>query len=265
MPHVTSKDGTTIAYDVSGAGPLLVTVAGATQFRAVDREGTPLLAQLLAGDFTVIIYDRRGRGDSTDTLPSEVAREVEDIDALVAAHGAPAYLFGMSSGALLALEAAAALGDKIAGVVLYEPPVDPNKSAADYQADYRQMADLAADERAEDMLSLFLGGVMPPDQFEGFKQSPAWAAYAAAGKSLAHDYQVMAAARSGDTPPSRWFDIKAPVLVMDGDASFPFMKAGADWVAGGLPHGARKSLAGQTHQYDPRLVAPEILGFFGKR
>ena len=107
MHKVISKDGTEIAYDLHGSGPLLICVAGATQHRAVDQEGTPALARLLSPHFTVLIHDRRGRGDSTDTAPYAVQREVDDIAALIEAHGGRADLFGMSSGAVLAVEAAA--------------------------------------------------------------------------------------------------------------------------------------------------------------
>jgi pimeloyl-ACP methyl ester carboxylesterase len=87
MPIVTSKDGTTIGYDRKGYGPAIILVAGATQYRAID-PNTPLMADQLAERFTVVNYDRRGRGESTDTTPYAVAREIEDIAALVDASAA---------------------------------------------------------------------------------------------------------------------------------------------------------------------------------
>jgi pimeloyl-ACP methyl ester carboxylesterase len=118
---VTSADGTRISYDSVGEGPPLVLVAGATQYRAVD-ETTPKLQALLAeGGFTVITYDRRGRGESGDTLPYAPEREFEDLEALVAAAGGEAAVFGMSSGAVLAVEAAAR-GVAMSSLVVYEPP-----------------------------------------------------------------------------------------------------------------------------------------------
>ncbi|WP_196260417.1 alpha/beta fold hydrolase [Pelagibacterium limicola] len=112
MPHVTSADGTTIGYETHGSGPTLILVSGATQYRAVD-EASPRLAALLADAYTVVLYDRRGRGESGNTKPYAVAREIEDIEALIDVVGAPAVLAGGSSGAVLAIEAAAALAGKV--------------------------------------------------------------------------------------------------------------------------------------------------------
>jgi pimeloyl-ACP methyl ester carboxylesterase len=106
MNQVLSKDGTTIAFDRSGQGPALILVGGAFQYRAIDPP-TAQLAALLAEQFAVFHYDRRGRGDSSDTLPYAVAREVEDLEALINEAGGSAFVFGMSSGGALALDAAA--------------------------------------------------------------------------------------------------------------------------------------------------------------
>lgn len=265
MAQVISRDGTRIGYETHGSGPLLVTVAGATQYRGIDPEGTPGLARQLAGDYTVLIYDRRGRGESTDTWPYEVAREIEDIEALIDANGGSARLFGMSSGAVLALEATAALGSKVKGLVMYEPPIDPERSSESYQSDHRDMAALAAENRGEDMIVNFLFDIMPPEGFEGFRNSPSWPSFAAVGLTIEHDYRVLADARATDDPPARWQSVTAPVLILDGDASFPFMRAGADWVASGLPNATRRTLAGQSHDYDPVIVGQEVLAFFAKR
>ena len=119
MSHVTSKDGTTIAYERSGNGPALILVDGALCSRAFGP--SPKLAPLLARHFTVYAYDRRGRGESGDTRPYSPAREVEDIAALIEAAGGPACLLGLSSGGALALEAAPS-GVRVDKVVAYEPP-----------------------------------------------------------------------------------------------------------------------------------------------
>jgi pimeloyl-ACP methyl ester carboxylesterase len=112
MRTVTSKDGTIIAFDQSGKGPAIILVSGAIQHRAID-PGTAQLAALLAQHFTVFHYDRRGRGDSGDIKPYALEREVEDIEALIDEAGGAAHLYGHSSGAALALEAAIRLGNKI--------------------------------------------------------------------------------------------------------------------------------------------------------
>lgn len=260
MPSITSADGTQIGYDISGTGPLLIAVAGATQYRAID-PGTAHLASLLAPHFEVVVYDRRGRGASGYSGPYAVAREVEDIAALIALHGGRASLYGMSSGAVLALEAAAALGDRIEGLVLYEPPIDPSRSPASYEEDRAEMAALEAEGRGEDMLVGFLSAVMPPEALEGFRASPGWPAFASVGKTILHDYSVLAGARAADAPPPRWAGISAPVLVLDGDQSFPFMKAGADWVASGLSNVERRTLAGQDHGVAPEVLAPILVEF----
>src|SRR5690606_19712949 len=110
----------------------VILVAGATQYRLVDQKVTPRLIAQLAENFTVINYDRRGRGESSDKWPYAVAREVEDIEAVMEVVGGQAYLFGMSSGAVLALEAAAAMPRKVLGAALYEPPIDVKKSSDSY-------------------------------------------------------------------------------------------------------------------------------------
>src|SRR5438105_6756689 len=118
MKTVQSADGTTIAFDQLGKGPALILVGGALEQRAMDLETAPLLAQ----HFTVFHYDRRGRGDSTDTPPYAVEREIEDIEALITEAGGSACVFGISSGAVLALEAAIKLGDKVKKLARYEAP-----------------------------------------------------------------------------------------------------------------------------------------------
>lgn len=263
MPHVTSKDGTRIGYDMAGSGPAVILVAGATQYRAIDRNITPALQRLLARQFTVINFDRRGRGESGDTLPYEGAREVEDIAALIEMAGGEAYVFGMSSGAVLALEAAAAMPRQVKAVALYEPPIDPSRTSQSYRDEHEKMARLAAEGRGSDMLSDFLSGVgMGPETLAGFKASPAWPAFAAVGLTLEHDYRLLADARSSDRPPERWQNAIMPVLILDGDQSFSFMGPGADWVAGGLHNAQRVTLAGQGHEYDPEKLAPLLTVFF---
>jgi pimeloyl-ACP methyl ester carboxylesterase len=264
MPTVTSKDGTTIGYDSKGSGPALILVAGATQYRAVDQT-TPAIADDLADRFTVINYDRRGRGESSDTAPYTVAREIEDIEALIDANGGKAALFGMSSGAVLALEAAAALPEKVTGAVLYEPPVNPDKSSEAYWQEHAEMAALAAEGRSGDMMVTFMTGVgMPKEAVEGFRQSPAWAGYEPVGLTIEHDYRVMAEAKDGNRHPVRWQQAKMPVLVAAGDASFPFILPGAEWVAAGLPNASRKTLPGQSHQFDPKVLGPVIAEFLSR-
>src|SRR5260370_7404255 len=112
MKKVQSADGTTIAFDQLGKGPAIILVGGALEQRAMDSE-TAQLAPLLAQHFTVFHYDRRGRGDSTDTLPYAVEREIEDIEALITEAGGSAFVFGISSAAPLPIHASITPGHKI--------------------------------------------------------------------------------------------------------------------------------------------------------
>jgi len=263
MPQLTSKDGTTIGFEVEGTGPVVILVAGATQYRAVDQNITPSLVRKLAGHYTMVTYDRRGRGESGDTWPYAVAREVEDIETLIDAMGGEAFVFGMSSGAVLALEAAAAMPRKIKALALYEPPIDVEKSSASYRQDHAVMAALAAGGKAAEMMGIFLLNVgMSPQALAGFKASPSWPGFAGVGLTIEHDYRVLADARATETPPDHWQNAIMPVLVLDGDRSFPFIAAGADWIASTLHNGQRLTLADQSHEYDPNVLAPLLRVFF---
>lgn len=262
MPTVISRDGTVIGYDRKGTGPVIILVAGATQYRAVDQH-TPELIEDLSGQFTVVNFDRRGRGESSDVAPYAVAREIEDIEALIDAHGGKAGLYGMSSGAVLALEAGIALPGKVAGVLLYEPPVNVDQSSANYWRQHAEVTALSEKGDADGMMSHFLGAVMPAEHLAGFKQSPAWPAFAAVGLTIEHDYRIMAEAKNGDIQPARWRDIKVPVLVVNGDASFPFIEGGAAWVAAGVAGAQRKVLPGQGHGVEAKAIGPVMAEFFG--
>lgn len=127
------------------------------------------------------------------------------------------------------------------------------------------MAALAEAGDAAGMMVKFMTGVgMPPEAVESFQQSPAWADYEAVALTLEHDYRILAEATDGNRPPERWQRAKMPVLVVDGDASFPFMEAGADWVAAALPNAARRRLAGQNHEFDPQVLGPVVAEFFSR-
>lgn len=155
MPKVISKDGTSIAFDQTGEGPAIILVAGAFQYRAFD-PGTTKLAAILAKHFTVFHYDRRGRGDSGDTHPYAVEREIEDIDALIKAAGGSAFVFGMSSGAALAMNAAINLGDKVKKLAMYEAPYNSDDTAKHAWKEFtKQLGELLAANRRGDAAALF--------------------------------------------------------------------------------------------------------------
>jgi pimeloyl-ACP methyl ester carboxylesterase len=152
MEKVHSEDGTAIAFDRSGEGPALILVGGAFEQRALDTETAKLAAlPLLAQHFTVFHYDRRGRGESTDTQPYAVEREIEDIEALINEAGGSAFVFGISSGAALAMEAAIKLGSKVKKLAMYEAPYNSDEAARQAWTDHRKQLKklLAADRRGE--------------------------------------------------------------------------------------------------------------------
>lgn len=225
-------------------------------------QDTPKLANRLADRFTVLIYDRRGRGESGNTEPYAPMREIEDIEALIDASGGTAMLYGMSSGAVLALEAAAALPGKITRVLCYEPPINGAQSREEAFADLARMEAFKSRGDGAGAMEAFMASVgTPPEQIEGFKASPVWAGFAAVGTTIAHDFRIMAEATKGDMA-SRWRGITQPVLVVNGDQSFAFMEAGADAAAAALPNATRKTLPGQGHGPDAAIIAPLMARFF---
>jgi pimeloyl-ACP methyl ester carboxylesterase len=182
MYQVTSKDGTSIAYDRSGEGPAVILVGGGI----VDRSENAPLAPVLATHFTVYNYDRRGRGDSGDTKPYALEREFEDIAALIDDAGGTAYLYGVSSGAALALEAAAA-GLPIAKVAAYEVPYSVSEGARERHLEYTEkVQSLLADDRRDDAMRLFmrLAGA-PEEAIAQAHNSPMWACSIAASSASA--------------------------------------------------------------------------------
>jgi pimeloyl-ACP methyl ester carboxylesterase len=263
MSKVTSKDGTEIAYSKVGNGPPLIVVTGATAFRAFD-PNLAMLAGLLAPDFTVITYDRRGRGESGNTLPFSTKREIEDIAALVEKAGGRASLLGYSSGAVVALEAAAA-GLPIDKLVMYEPPfVLPDSGfpppAPDYVETLNRMTASGDKDAAPAYFMQSLG--MPPEAIEGAKASPMWPIMQSIGPTIAYDGQFMFDGYyTAGRFPERWKRATMPVLVLNGDASFPFMPAAADAVAAELPNATQKVLAGQDHGPKPEVMAPVLREF----
>ena len=263
MQLVTSQDGTRIAYDKVGKGPAVILVNGALATRAAGAE----LAQILAPRFTVYSHDRRGRGDSADTKPYAVRREIEDIDALIDAAGGSAHVYGKSSGACLALQAAASLGDKVKKLALYEAPYSDAEGAAGEWREFRSKFDalLAAGRRA-DAVTLFMKFVGAPDEaIAGMKASPAWSGMEAMAPTLAYDNAVLGEDRS--VPVKTAAKVKADTLVMDGGASLgpmPFMRATADKLAKMIPHAERHTIEGQAHDVKSDVLAPILVKFFDR-
>jgi pimeloyl-ACP methyl ester carboxylesterase len=265
MKTITSKDTTSIAYDQAGSGPTLILVGGMFEQRAMDSETAHLAAlPLLAEHFTVIHYDRRGRGDSTDTLPFAVAREIEDIEALIDAAGGPAYVFGISSGAALAFEAALALGaTKVKKLALYEPPYnDEAEGRRAWKAFRRELATTLAEGRRGDAVGLFMSLLgMPADQLAAMRAYPMWPLWEAIAPTIAYDAAALGAEAA--VPTERAAGLALPALVMEGGATpYPFMRASAEALAAAMPHGQHRTLDGQSHEVEAAALAPVLIEFF---
>jgi pimeloyl-ACP methyl ester carboxylesterase len=259
---VTSKDGTRIAFDRSGDGPALILVGGALS----DRSGGIPLAKLLEPRFIVFSYDRRGRGDSGDTPPYAVAREIEDIEALIDVAGGAAFVHGHSSGAVLALEAAAKLGTKVQKLSLYEPPFIIDNSRPPPPKNYvKQINELIAANRRGDAVAFFMTEVvgMPAEAVAQMKSAPAWPALEAVAHTLPYDIAVLGDNMAGNPlPTDRWTAAEPPTLVMDGGTSPAWIRNSARTLAGILPNAQHRTLEGQTHAAAPDVLAPEIKRFF---
>jgi pimeloyl-ACP methyl ester carboxylesterase len=258
---VTSRDGTRIAFDKWGRGPAIVLVGGAL----ADRSGGTELAQLLATHFTVYSYDRRGRGDSTDTKPYSVQREIEDLEALIENAGGSAHIYGKSSGAALALRATTALGGKVTKLALYEAPYSDAEGAAKDWREFRAKLDalLAADRRA-DAITLFMKFVgAPDDAIAQMKSSPAWPGMMAMAPTLAYDTAMLGGDRA--VPVEIAAKVRATTLVMDGSASLgaaPFMRATADKLGKTIPGARRQVIEDQAHDVSAKALAPILIAFF---
>jgi len=220
------------------------------------------LASELSPHFTVISYDRRGRGESTDTQPFALEREIEDIEALIHEAGGEAYLYGISSGAALALEATSKLGHKVKKLALYEAPYDSDDARkVAFKTYRRQLEEVLAAGRPGDALGLFMLFVgMPPEHLEGARRQPMWPMWEAVAHTLPYDAAAMG--DDGSVPTEKAARVTVPTLVMDGSASFPFMHTTAVALAKALPNGEHRTLEGQTHEVDAHVLAPVLVEFF---
>jgi pimeloyl-ACP methyl ester carboxylesterase len=259
METVTSVDGTTIACERQGEGPAVILVDGALCARGSKAD----LATLLAPRFTVYRYDRRGRGDSGDTRPYAVAREVEDLEAVIDAAGGTAFLYGHSSGASLALEAAAQLGGKVARLAMYEAP--HNDDPADLRPWGNYIAQLTvalADGRRGDAVALFMRFVGTPDsQIDGMRQAPFWPGMEALAPTLAYDHTgVLGPDRAA--PAARAAQVGTPALVMYGDKSMAPMRETAQRLSQAMPDARLRVFAGQDHSVAPDQIGPVLAEFF---
>jgi pimeloyl-ACP methyl ester carboxylesterase len=262
MAVVISKDGTRIGFDKHGQGPPLVLVDGAMCYRGSG----PMkpLAALLAAHFTVYTYDRRGRGESGDTQPWSLEREVEDIAALVRDAGEPVYLYGISSGAVLALEAADR-GVPIRKLALYEAPLMVDDSRPPLGEDFLpRMKQLIAQNHRGDAVKMFMKAVgVPAIGIFIMRLMPVWKRLTAIAHTLQYDLGMTAPYQQG-RPLSAgvWSGATMPALVMDGGKSPDWMRNAQAAIARVLPHATTRTLPGENHMVSAKAIAPALVEFF---
>lgn len=277
MKTTTSKDGTTIAYDQLGTGPVVILVNGALGTRS--NAAPDSLPVILSKQFTVIDYDRRGRGDSGDTPPYAVEREIEDIAALIDAAGGSASIVGFSSGAILTIEAARLLPGKVKKIVLYEPPFIIDDSRPPLPIDYVEQLNAAiAAGRPGDAVEIFMTkALLIPAEFVDMMRTapmsqafdddagarpPEWADMEKVAHTLAYDGIIARDYLQGKPlPPKRWASITAPTLAIAGGNSEPFFHTGAAALANDMPNAQTYTLEGQDHNVAPEALAPVIVKF----
>lgn len=253
MATVISKDGTSIAFDKTGQGPAAILVVGAFN----DRKTGAALVQFLEPHFTVFNYDRRGRGESSDTLPYAVEREIEDLEALIKEAGGSAYVFGYSSGAVLTVRAAAH-GLAITKVALYDPPPTGTR----YASLAAQLTELVTAGQRGEAVELFqIEGVgIPRDVVIGMRNAPFRPALEQMAHTLVYEMNILT-----DTtmPPQAAASVQSPTLVLFGSKNPDIMRQSAQGFAEAIPDAQLKVLEGQTHDINPGVIGAELVTFFG--
>ncbi|MEO8129145.1 MAG: alpha/beta hydrolase [Bryobacteraceae bacterium] len=262
MKQLHSKDGTPIAFERSGTGPALILVDGAL----CSRQSGPArpLAERLASQFTVFIYDRRGRGDSGNAVPYAVEREVEDIEALIREAGGSACVYGISSGAALALEAARR-GLAIHKLALYEAPFIVDDSRPPIPPDFmKRLNEALSTGRRGDAVKLFMKLVgVPAIVVALMRFLPAWSKLKAVAHTLPYDITLVQDYQRGSAlPAGRWAGVTTSTLVLDGGKSPAWIRHAMKALAGVLPNAKFRTLEGQTHMVSPKALAPVLAEFF---
>jgi pimeloyl-ACP methyl ester carboxylesterase len=262
MKKVLSKDGTAIAFDRKGRGPAIILIDGALCYRASGPSGP--LAELLAENFTVFTYDRRGRGDSGNSSTYAVEREIEDIEVLIHEAGGSAFVYGISSGAALALEAANH-GLAIKKLAMYEAPFIVDDSRLPIPKDFlAQLNHLISADRRGDAVKLFMKLVGVPAIFIGLMRfMPAWSKLKCVAHTLPYDITIVQDYQRGKPlPANRWSSVTASTLVIDGGKSPRWMRHGTQALADAIPNARLRTLEGQTHMVNPKVLAPALAEFF---
>lgn len=266
MNTVTSRDGTKIAYDKQGQGPALILVGGAFSYRKFA--GMVKLASQLAEHFTVYSYDRRGRGDSGNKQPYAIEREIEDLQALIHATGGSAYVWGLSSGAVLALQAAAS-GVAMRKLALHEPPFIVDAAGPLPPADFvTQVKKRIADNRRGEAIKYFMTkGMGAPSFVVGMMRlmPGVWSNLMAVAHTLPYDAALLEDYIGGKPlPANAWSTVEMPTLVLEGTESPASLRRAAQALAEVLPHSqlASKKGLGHTKTLHAKMIASELVAFF---
>lgn len=261
---VASKDGTAIAYETRGNGPLLIMIGGANNTRMAPPICAVAMAELLAPKFTAVAFDRRGRGDSGNTLPYAIEREIEDVAALIEAVGGPVRMFGHSSGGALILECARA-GLPVAKIAIYEPPYSMDAAAvAESDRWIETLKRLNGADKQSEAAEFFMSGTgMPKEMIDGMKHSPMWPAIEKLAPTLVYDSLIAAAGGLPEDRKQRFAGVGAPVLAMAGGTSPDWMKGAAKSVADAVLNGKYREVPGVDHMVDEGVIAPILIEFLG--
>jgi pimeloyl-ACP methyl ester carboxylesterase len=258
----TSADGTRVAFDRLGTGAVVVLVDGALS----TREGARDMQRELSSDFTVVAYDRRGRGESGDTLPYAPEREFDDLRAVIEAVGGEAFVLGQSSGAGLAYRAAAS-GVPIRAIVGYETPWvgrRPGRDGTplDYVADLDRLIADGENGKAVDyfMVKMVDAGWFMPLLLRSMRK--VWKQLVAVAPTLPYDARVM----GGDFEPpiDELGGLRLPVLVVVGGKAAPEMRKAQETIAATVPGARLEVLDGQTHMVAAGALGPLAVEFFGR-
>jgi pimeloyl-ACP methyl ester carboxylesterase len=251
--YVKTENGR-VAYDRRGAGPVVILIGGAGQFRAADPATRELTDLLGARGWTAVHYDRPGRGDSGGTPPFTLAGEVAALRALIAEHGGTATLYGSSSGAAIALAAATDIPG-VERLLLWEPPLGPDggTDGAQFLAGVREAVAGGDPER---ILGFYMDG-MPPEWFEAIRRGPQWPLFARMAPAVEADAEALAWTQSR---PRRelWRDVTAPAVVLLGRSAFPFFHDAADSIVASLPNARRATVEGTDHAWSPADMADAL-------
>lgn len=259
----TSRDGTKLAWSRTGEGEPLILVDGAFCHRKFG--ANEKLPEHLSGKFTVYSYDRRGRGESGNTLPYSPQKEYEDLQSIIDITGGSAYVYGISSGAALALEAANQ-GLHIRKLALYEAPYITDSSRPPLPADYLETLSRFVEqgEPGKAVKYFMRTGIGLPSFVVWMMQlMPVWKQLKQMAHTVPYDTEILGDTGSGKPlDKERWSAVTMPTLVISGSKSEKWAQHSMQHLATVLPYATHHTLKGQSHIVDPKILAQELIKFF---